>query len=124
MNVFDIARIAHEANRQLCLALGDLSQPIWEEAPEWQRDSAVNGVNFHRQDPDATPEKSHEAWMAQKVREGWTYGPVKDPEAKQHPCMVAYSDLPPLQRAKDHLFRGICHALLPFVADQGFEAAE
>lgn len=27
---------AHEANRLLCVALGDNSQPAWTDAPEWQ----------------------------------------------------------------------------------------
>jgi hypothetical protein len=31
---------------------------------------------------------------------------VKDPEKKQHPCMVPYADLPAAQRAKDALFLG------------------
>ncbi len=27
------ARSAHEANRAYCIALGDLSQPAWDDAP-------------------------------------------------------------------------------------------
>lgn len=34
--VEQIARMAHEANRAYCQALGDDSQPAWEDAPEWQ----------------------------------------------------------------------------------------
>ncbi len=39
-----IARVAHEVNRAYCQALGDNSQPAWEDAPQWQRDSAMLGV--------------------------------------------------------------------------------
>lgn len=124
MNIHDIAAICHEANRQLCLSMGDASQPDWAKAPAWQRESAVAGVNFHREYPNASPDASHEAWRDHKRSEGWVYGPVKDPEAKQHPCMVDFAELPPLQRAKDHLFRAICHALLPFLTDQVEAAAE
>lgn len=38
-----IARVAHEVNKAYCEALGDMSQPVWEEAPEWQRASATSG---------------------------------------------------------------------------------
>ena len=106
-----IARVAHEINRAYCASLGDASQPAWEEAPEWQRASALAGVDMHLANPDATPEQSHESWLAQKVADGWTYGPVKDAEKKQHPCCVPYADLPAEQKAKDYLFRGVVHAL-------------
>jgi hypothetical protein len=67
--------------------------------------------------PNTTPEASHESWMAEKVAAGWVYGPTKDPVAKTHPCIVAYSELPPEQRAKDHLFGAIVRSLAPFVTD-------
>lgn len=106
-----IARVCHEANRAYCRTLGDQSQPPWDEAPQWQRDSALNGVLFHLENPDAKPSDSHESWMRQKVEDGWTYGPVKDPEAKQHPCMVPYEELPVEQQRKDALFIAVIRAL-------------
>ena len=115
MKIEDIARICHEANQSLCITLGDLSQPSWDEAPEWQKSSAINGVKFHLDNPDATPEDSHNSWLAQKKAEGWKYGEIKDPERKEHPCFVPYDELPAEQQAKDYLFRGIIHALSKFV---------
>ena len=106
-----IARAAHEINRAYCAALGDNSQPAWEDAPEWQRTSAINGVRFHIENPDAGPDASHVAWMAEKQATGWKYGPIKDAERKEHPCMVSYADLPVTQRAKDYLFRAVVHTL-------------
>lgn len=106
-----IARVAHEINRAYCASLGDTSQPTWEDAPEWQKSSALAGVDMHLAKPDATPEQSHESWLAQKLAEGWKYGPVKDAEKKEHPCCVPYADLPAEQKAKDFLFRGVVHAL-------------
>ena len=44
-----IARVAHEANRAYCLSLGDPSQLPWEEAPDWAKESAIDGVRFHRE---------------------------------------------------------------------------
>ena len=107
-----IARVAHEANRAYCEALGDKSQPTWDDAPDWQRKSAINGVRFHRDNPGAGPEASHDNWMMEKVADGWVYGPVKDLERKEHPCMVPFSKLPQPQQRKDILFRNIVHAFL------------
>jgi hypothetical protein len=109
--VEQIARVCHEANRAYCAALGDDSQPAWEDAPEWQRLSAINGVTMHLDNRRAGPEASHNAWMKEKQETGWKYGPVKNPEAKEHPCMVPFEQLPPEQQAKDVLFRNVVHAL-------------
>lgn len=106
-----IAKVAHEVNRSYCQAFGDNSQPTWEDAPDWQKSSAINGVNFHLANPDAGPDHSHNEWLKEKRETGWKYGPVKDPEAKEHPCFVSYEELPPEQKAKDFLFRGVVHVL-------------
>ena len=110
MNTIEIARLAHEVNRAYCQAIGDDSQPAWEDAPDWQRTSAVNGVMFHIREPLADPDASHQNWLKEKAVAGWKYGPVKDAEKKEHPCYVAYESLPVEQRAKDYLFRGVVHA--------------
>lgn len=110
MTPSEIARVCHEVNRAYCQALGDNSQPAWEDAPEWQRNSAMLGVNLHLSGEHG-PEASHASWMAEKIAAGWVYGPEKDPEKKQHPCMVPFDQLPIAQQAKDYLFRGVVHAL-------------
>lgn len=107
----NIARVCHEVNRAYCESLGDTSQPAWEYAPEWQRQSAILGVSFHLSNPDAGPDNSHNEWMKEKASNGWTYGPVKNETKKEHPCFVPYDDLPQEQKAKDFLFRGTVHAM-------------
>lgn len=109
----DIATVCHEINRAYCQALGDHSQPSWPDAPQWQKDSAIAGVKMHLLNPDAGPAQSHEIWLAQKEADGWTYGPEKRPDLKQHPCMVPFSELPREQQAKDYIFRAVVHALRP-----------
>lgn len=111
MRIEHIARVCHEVNRAYCQALGDNSQPRWEEAPNWQRESAIKGVRFHLENPNAGPDHSHNAWLEEKRATGWKYGPVKDPEKKEHPCFVPYEQLPVEQKAKDYLFRATVHAL-------------
>jgi len=105
-----IARVCHQVNRAYCQSLGDDSQPTWGNAPLWQKDSARSGVELHL-DADVGPEVSHQAWMNQKLAEGWVYGKLKDPEAKTHPCIVPFDELPPTQQAKDFIFRAIVRAL-------------
>lgn len=111
INIERIARVCHEVNRAYCASLGDHSQPAWEDAPDWQRESARTGVAAIVDNPETTPEQSHEGWLAQKRADGWTYGPVKDAEKKEHPCFVPYGQLPAEQRAKDYLFGAVVRAL-------------
>lgn len=109
--VVNIARVCHEANRAWCIANGDNSQKSWEEAEQWQRDSAIKGVIFRFENPDAGEDSQHNAWMADKVNDGWVYGEVKDAEAKTHPCIVPFHELPLFQQQKDKLFCSIVDAL-------------
>lgn len=107
-----IAQVAHEANRAYCATIGDLTQPAWEHAPDWQRESALQGVANIANGVVKVPQDSHASWFAHKQHDGWKYGPVKDPEKKEHPCMVPFAELPPEQQAKDRLFFNVVKALL------------
>lgn len=106
-----IAVACHQANKALCEAFGDSSQVDWKDAPDWQRESAVKGVEFCLANPTAPPSANHDSWLEEKRRTGWRYGEVKDAEAKTHPCFVPYDDLPPDQKAKDYVFKAIVGAL-------------
>ncbi len=99
------ARTAHEVNRAYCIGLGDDSQLPWEAAPEWQRDSAITGARFTLENPDAGDSASHDSWLAKKAEAGWVYGETKDLDAKTHPCIMPFEELPADQQAKDSLFR-------------------
>lgn len=115
MKIEDVAKVCHEANKTLCESLGDQSQVNWDEAPEWQKESAINGVKFQIANPDAPASNSHNNWLALKKVQGWKYGPVKNAEKKEHPCFVPYEELSKEQQAKDHLFKAIVGALIPII---------
>jgi hypothetical protein len=83
--------------------------PPWDDAPAWQRDSAIDGVT--KALGGVTPEELHQAWCDAKVAEGWTHGDVRDPNARTHPCLLPYDQLPDHQRVKDAVFTAIVAAL-------------
>lgn len=111
-SIENIARVCHEVNRAWCISNGDFSQKTWDEAPEWQKDSARAGVVFNLENPDAPPSASHDSWMKKKIEDGWTYGAVKDEEAKTHPCLVEFDKLPIDQMRKDIFFKSVVMAFI------------
>lgn len=106
-----IAEVCHEVNRAFCISIGDHDQKPWSEAEDWQRQSAIRGVEFAIQNPDAPPSAQHDAWLEDKKKDGWVFGLIKDPELKEHPCMVPYDKLPMEQRTKDYLFKAVVNTL-------------
>lgn len=106
-----IAQVCHEANRAYCEVIGDTTQKPWNDAEQWQRDSAVSGVAFSLDNPNAPASAQHDSWLADKKATGWKYGPVKDAAKKEHPCITPYDQLPKEQRVKDALFQAIVRSL-------------
>lgn len=110
MQIEHIARVCHEANRAIQIATDDPKvSPSWDDAPEWQRDSAIEGVQ--KAIDGATHEELHESWCEFKVSDGWVYGAEKDEVSKTHPCLVPYDELPAEQKSKDAVFSAIVGAL-------------
>lgn len=111
LTIKQVAAICHNANTLYCESIGDHSQTDWSTAPEWQKHSVIDGVEFHvnrmKTGHLTKPESSHHNWTELKHKEGWTYGKVKNEKLKQHPGLVPYSKLSPEQKAKDYLFRNI-----------------
>ena len=109
--IADIAKTCHEINRQFCLGLRDHSQTDWYNAPAWQRESAIDGVLYHIENPNSTPQDSHINWMVVKIEDGWQYGETKCSIAKTHPCLVPFEQLSLAQQTKDILFHSTVKAM-------------
>lgn len=60
----------------------------------------------------------HEEWALGRVREGWTYGPVRDDAMRQTPCLVPYEDLPEEEKEYD---RRTAFATLKYIVSLGFK---
>jgi len=111
IKIEDIARVAHDTNVSYCHVLGEETQGLWDEAPEWQRQSTLNGVRFRLVNESTSVSAQHDQWLDSKYADGWVYGPVKDADVKQHPCLVPFKELPIEQQLKDYLFVAVVRAL-------------
>ena len=52
---------------------------------------------------EAIAENIHEVWSAGRMKEGWTYGPVRDDKLKKHPDLLPYSELPDSEKEYDRI---------------------
>jgi ryanodine receptor 2 len=46
-------------------------------------------------------EHVHDVWAAERIAQGWTYGPARDAAAKKHPCLVPWAELPESEKVHD-----------------------
>ncbi len=42
----------------------------------------------------------HENWAAERIKQGWKYGAERNDIKKEHPCLIAYEELP--EEEKDY----------------------
>jgi len=119
-----VAIECHEANKRYCESIGDTSQPAWEDAPDWQKESIINGVKFHVANPGADASASHENWLKEKEADGWKYGPEKNPEKKEHPCFVPYAELSDAHKNKDTFLMTVVGQYRSVLADSYSKATD
>ena len=43
----------------------------------------------------------HDVWSAGRIAQGWTWGPKRDDEKKENPCLVPYDQLTESEKAFD-----------------------
>ena len=115
INSITAALIVHTINNRVCELNGEQQIP-WEQAPEYMRDGLIDAL-----EGDLTPEEGHQAWMENRLANGWTLGPVKDIEKKTSPCLIPYSQLPYDQRVKDAIRCGVRDFLREHGTDGNWE---
>lgn len=67
---------------------------------------------------EAISKNVHEVWAQNRMKEGWIYGPVRDDQKRQTPCLIPYERLPEEEKAYD---RNTALATLKFIVAQGFK---
>ena len=50
---------------------------------------------------EAIAENAHEIWAVERLAQGWSFGPERNDEKKENPCMVPYSQLPESEKVFD-----------------------
>lgn len=63
----------------------------------------------------------HEVWAQNRIRDGWTYGSVRDDVKKHHPCLVPYEELPESEKEYD---RSTSQETLKFILKSGFSISK
>ena len=63
----------------------------------------------------------HEVWAQSRMEQGWTYGEKRDDTLKPHPCLVAYEDLPEIEKAYD---RDTALGTLKLISKLGFKISK
>lgn len=67
---------------------------------------------------EAIAKNVHNVWATNRINEGWTYGPVRDDQKRQTPCLIPYEELPEEEKAYD---RNTALGTLKFIVAKGFK---
>lgn len=63
-------------------------------------------------------ENAHDLWAAQRMGDGWTYGPKRDDDAKEHPGLVPYGMLEESEKEYD---RTMARGTIALILGLGWE---
>lgn len=77
----------------------DSPAPAWSPAPD--ESAAIKLPDFLAPLVERLAEKVHDRWAAQRLEEGWTYGPERNDTRRTTPNLVAYADLPDIEKNYD-----------------------
>lgn len=59
----------------------------------------------------------HDVWAAGRIKDGWTYGPVRNDANRLHPCLVPYEELSEEEKEYD---RNTAQETLRLIVKLGF----
>lgn len=63
-------------------------------------------------------ENVHDVWAQGRISSGWTYGPVRNDEKKQTPCLVPYDELTEEEKEYD---RNTAFETLKLIISLGYD---
>jgi ryanodine receptor 2 len=61
---------------------------------------------------------THDVWAASRIADGWSFGEKRDDEAKLHPCLIPYEELPESEKEYD---RVVSREVLRLITKLGYE---
>jgi RyR domain-containing protein len=65
-------------------------------------DTSAVSLSHELQDlTELLAKNAHEIWAQQRLADGWRYGPARDDTKKEHPCLIAYDELPEAEKIYD-----------------------
>ena len=70
---------------------------------------------------EALARNVHEVWAAGRLATGWKYGPVRDDERKEHPCLIPYEALPEEEKDYD---RATALSTIRFILSKGYHLSK
>jgi hypothetical protein len=77
---------------------------------------------------EALARNAHDAWAAQRLADGWTWGAARSDERKEHPGLVTYEELSESEKEYDRiLVRTTLRAIVALgyrVVDSGADRAD
>lgn len=66
-------------------------------------------------------ERVHEAWVRERESQGWTVGPVRSDELKQHPSIKPYAEL---SESEKQLDRASVRATVKAIQSLGYQVVK
>lgn len=66
-------------------------------------------------------EKVHDAWQREREAQGWTFGPARNDDLKQHPSIRPYAEL---SESEKDLDRATVRATVDAVQTLGYEVVK
>lgn len=113
------AEFVYEGARLQAIAVGAPIVPEhWLDRDEKFRTQFLNIIERQMGEMrSGSPEELHGGWVQAYIDMGWTYGEVRDPEAKTHPDMVPFDRLERREQDKDAVFIALCEIARQWVYD-------
>lgn len=101
---------------------GSFYPMIQKEAPMQYTPSPIDTSDIRLPDEllelcERLAEHSHDVWGKARIEQGWTFGPERNDQLKQTPCLVPYSELPESEKDFD---RNAAMEVLKSIVKLGF----